>query len=404
MVVGENEDKDDDYKPPIQPIQPIEYSFQFSEQELTVIRAGIRDISLPTWVNRPPTNLGQKGHGKLKADHFLVLFTVIFPLLFPAIFLKKDDKKLLSSFYDLTAATNVLVAFKASNSEAKAYTEHYTAYRQSIKELFPEFKSTPDHHYAGHNGELLMYWGPLACLSEFAGEHMNRRLQKVKTNKHMYDLDFTMLKQMTRLCWLLAFLEENASSVPGMDVFADILQPENITKRPTIQLISDSEQATYMKTKATALDTTTYNMILQYLNRTGHHGQYHSHLNYVHLHALVLPPLAKQCPEFHENGHTYSCNSLHEGNSFIQFYDEQIQGHQTGVINKIIEIPLQGKLQNFILIVEVKLSEDIIVIEPEHVITHLTTYKTQGDIYGIQREIRLVCWALNRGRKEYSGP
>jgi hypothetical protein len=186
MDVDENnEDKDDDYNPPIEPIGPIEYSFQFSEQELTVLRGGIRDISLPTWVSRPPTNLGQKGHGKLKADHFLVLFTVIFPLLFPAIFLKKDDKKSLSSFYDLTAATNILVAFKASNSEAKAYTEHYIAYRQSIKELFPEFKSTPNHHYAGHNGELLMYWGPLACLSEFAGEHMNGRLQKVKTNKHM---------------------------------------------------------------------------------------------------------------------------------------------------------------------------------------------------------------------------
>ncbi|KAF8156324.1 hypothetical protein K438DRAFT_1777567 [Mycena galopus ATCC 62051] len=411
LVDEQKEDKDADYK------APIEYSFDFSKTELTAIREGIRDISLPTWVGRPPTNLGEKSHGKLKADTFLNLFTVIFPLLLPAIFLERGDERSLSSFYDLTAATNILVAFKTSNSEAQAYTAHYTAYRQSKHKLYPEFEDVPNHHFAMHNGELLMYWGPLACLSDFAGERMNGRLQKVKTNKHMYDMDFTMLQQMTRLCRFLAFLEHNASSIPEMDVFADILQPEHATKGPTTQAISDSEQATYMKTKATALDTTTYNMILQYLNKTGHHGQYHSHLNYVHLYALVLPPLAKKCSEFHENGHTYSCNSSHEGNSFIQFYDQQIQGHRTGVINNIFEIPLQGNLQKFILvsphcdlnqselkgtpydpmlyprfmskIVEVELSEDIVVIEPKHIITHLTTYKTQGDIYGIEREIRV---------------
>jgi hypothetical protein len=58
MDVDENnEDKDDDYNPPIEPIGPIQYSFQFSEQELTVLRGGIRDISLPTthksWAKRP---------------------------------------------------------------------------------------------------------------------------------------------------------------------------------------------------------------------------------------------------------------------------------------------------------------------------------------------------------------
>jgi hypothetical protein len=241
-------------------------------------------------------------------------------------------------------------------------------------------------------------------------------------------MDFTMLQKMARLSRFLAFLENSASSIPGIDVFANILEPGNITKGSTIKPIDGSEQATYLN-KATALDPTTYNMILQYLNVTGHHGQYHSHLSYFHPYALILPPLAKQCTEFHENGRTYSCNSSHEGNSFIQFYDRQIQDHRTGVINNIFEIPLQGFLRKFILvsphcdlnqselegtpynpmlyprfmskIVEVKPLADVLVIEPEHIITHLTTYKTQGDTYGIKRKIMVVCWALNRGRKEY---
>ncbi|KAF8158937.1 hypothetical protein K438DRAFT_1776843 [Mycena galopus ATCC 62051] len=407
MVIDEDmEDKDRDYK------APIEYSFHFSPEELQSLREAIRDISLPTWVSRPPTNLGEKSHGKLKADQFLNLFTVIFPLFLPAIFFQRGNKKLLDSFYNLTAATNIIVAFKTSDSEAEAYIEHYTDYRRSIKELFPEFASLPNHHYAMHNDELLMYWGPLACLN---------------------DMDFTMLQQTARLSRFLAFLDDTASGSPNMNVFANILGAGNITKGSTIQFINDSEQATYMKDTATALNMITYNMILHYLNMTQHYGQYHSSMIDVHLplhaHALVLPPLAKRCSQFHENGRTYSINSSHEANSFIQFYDRQIQRYRTGVINNIFEIPLQGYLRKFILvlpykklaqselegtpydeilyprfmstIVEVQPSEDILVIEPEHIITHLTTFKTRGDIYGIKREIRVVCWALNRERKEY---
>lgn len=240
-----------------------------------------------------------------------------------------------------------------------------------------------------------------------------------------------MLQQMARLCRFLNFLHHTASSNPEMDTFANILEPENFTKVPTIEPIEDFQQAIYL-TKGTDLDTTQYDMILQYLNLTGHHGQYHSHLAYPPHpeHALILPPVAKQLSQFHEkSGRTYSRNSSHKGNSFIQFYDRQMPGHRTGVINCIFEIPLQGFLQKFIFvsphreldqaelagtpydsttyprfmskIVEVEPLEEIVVIEPQHIIAHLTTYETQGDTYGIRRKVLLVCWALNRGRKEY---
>jgi hypothetical protein len=161
------------------------HTFNFSQEEVEAIRDGIRNISLPTWVARPPTNLGEKTHGKLKADQLLILFTVIFPLLLPAIFVRRHDRRGLQSLYDLTASTNILVAFKTSDLEADTFTSHYTYYRMAIKDLHPEFESRPNHHYAMHNGDLLKYWGPLACLNEFAGERMNGQLQKVKINNHL---------------------------------------------------------------------------------------------------------------------------------------------------------------------------------------------------------------------------
>ncbi|KIK71640.1 hypothetical protein GYMLUDRAFT_235943 [Collybiopsis luxurians FD-317 M1] len=49
--------------------------FDFTTEQLGQIRQCIWDICLPTWVERPPINLGEKEHGKLKAHEYLVLFT-----------------------------------------------------------------------------------------------------------------------------------------------------------------------------------------------------------------------------------------------------------------------------------------------------------------------------------------
>ena len=242
------------------------------------------------------------------------------------------------------------------------------------------------------------------------------------------DMDFTMLQQMARLCQFLAYLEIHKSEDPEIDSFIDILVPEEGTQGVTIQPINDSEQAAFLVDKATDLDPRTYDLILQYLNATGHLGQYHSNTTSVnlHLHALVLPPRAKHCAQFHQDGHIYS--SSHAFNSRIQFYDRQIKAYRTGVINSIFEIPLQWNLRKFILVqpdqdlpevevrgtphdpmlhpdfktklVEVEPSEDILVVEPEHIITHLSALKINGEIFGIRREICVVCTALNRERKE----
>jgi hypothetical protein len=239
-------------------------------------------------------------------------------------------------------------------------------------------------------------------------------------------MDFTMLKQMTRFCMFLAFLHNTAASNPEMDIFANILEPGNFNQGPAIKPIDDAAQATYLA-HAPHLDTVIYDMILQYLNLTGHRGQYHHHHSHFQENALVLPPRAKKLTEFHQDGgRTYSCSSSHKGNSFIQFYDREIRGYRTGVIKLIFEMPLQGFLRKFILvsphrelrsertpydqtmyprfmskIVEVEPSDEMIVIEPEHIITHLTTYETGGHLYGIKTKVLIICWALNRGRKEY---
>jgi hypothetical protein len=181
----DNDDNDDD--PDYVPVDVARFSFK--ETELQAIRDCIQDITLPTWVHRPPTNLGEKRHGKLKAHEYLSLFTCIFPLIVPEFWYTPTatdtHRDHFLCFYHLVTATNIISAFKTSNADADAYTNHYIQYRTAIQHLFPYRAEKPNHHYAMHNGALLKYWGPLASFSEFPGERMNGMLQGINTNNHL---------------------------------------------------------------------------------------------------------------------------------------------------------------------------------------------------------------------------
>ena len=164
--------------------------FNISKVELQAIQTSIQDVELPTWVARPPKNLGDANHGKLKAQEYLTLFSVILPLIIPELWhtaaATYTEKQNLQSFYHLVIATNIICSFRTSNTEADIYTDHYIKYRKIIQHIFPYWSSTPNHHWAMHNAAILKYWGPLPALSEFAGEQLIGMLQKIQTNGHQH--------------------------------------------------------------------------------------------------------------------------------------------------------------------------------------------------------------------------
>lgn len=163
----------------------VPYSFDLSEEHLLAIRECIRKVTLPTWVGRPPANLGESSHGSLRANDYLVLFSFILPLVVPEFLGKTTDLDALhlESFTDLVICTNIVCSYRTSNTAADLYTSLYTRYRKNIRLLFPYWPSTPNRHYAGHNGPMMKYWGPLPPLGEFNGEHIIGELQNIATNK-----------------------------------------------------------------------------------------------------------------------------------------------------------------------------------------------------------------------------
>jgi hypothetical protein len=163
----------------------------FNSEAMSKIHECIANAIVPSWITRPPQNLGDKSHGKLKADQWYTLFTIFLPMVLPELWLasgKHQDSALLDNFHDLVMCTNIIGSYTTSNSIADNYLHHYIRYRRTSETLFPMVATRPNHHYAMHNAELMKFWGPLPLLSEFPFEQHNGTLQKINTNWHICEL------------------------------------------------------------------------------------------------------------------------------------------------------------------------------------------------------------------------
>ena len=173
----------------------------FSPAQIEMIRQAISDINLPSWVSRPPFNLGDAEHGSLSADELLILFEIIFPMKLPEIWLLNPGNVrnglLLHNFADLVLSSNIVTSFKTSGTLADQYTTHFISFRQTRHQLWPNIASVPNDHLAMHNGRLLKHWGPFGALSTFNYETVNGILARVPTNRHSCELKLNLFKPIS---------------------------------------------------------------------------------------------------------------------------------------------------------------------------------------------------------------
>lgn len=227
-----------------------------------------------------------------------------------------------------------------------------------------------------------------------------------------------MLRQMSRRAHIDALLTDQDAS-GGL---ADILEPGDKYSTRLPVPVKPSEAAEILS-GAPALDEMEYNALLYYLHNTGR--PYRASTDFPHpLNANILPPQAQHPPQIHHGEHTFSCQKSHKGNSAIQFYNPITQIYGTGFIQTIWRLPLEGSIHNFLVvcphkqlsaaeeglapfhnyagfmtkIVDALPSQSLVIIEPIHIITHLTTFLRPKGTYGINKETIIICQALNRGR------
>jgi hypothetical protein len=228
-----------------------------------------------------------------------------------------------------------------------------------------------------------------------------------------------MLCQMSRQARVDALLH----SENHLKELCDILEPGDMAMDDHPVPLQPTEVADILA-KAPCLLEVDYNSLLDYLHQTGRLYRAFSDLPHPP-NAIILPPQAQHLLQVHRDECTFSCEKSHEGNSAIKFYNPLTQAHDTGFIQNIWRLPLEGIMHTFIRvrshqslstqeerqapfihhpgfmvhIVDALPSNNLSIIEPVHIITHVTTVQRPAGTYGIGRKVLVVCWAPNRGRQ-----
>lgn len=237
-------------------------------------------------------------------------------------------------------------------------------------------------------------------------------------------MGLTMLRQMARCGRLEAFLNDDHSQAsPFVASLAQILKPEDNSQSITPRKPLDGAEVAKILASSQKLSPEKYGMLLPYLHSIGQAWRNNEEIPHPPG-SLILPPLAIQPSDFKFNSHGFSCWQSHKGNSGIQFKNPMDSASLTGFIEEIWQMPLQNLLQTLLLVrihkalsesdqskapftslcyfettvVDASPSQQLCIIEPRHILTHLTVYKRLKGTYGINKEILVMSWALNRGR------
>lgn len=174
------------------------------------------------------------------------------------------------------------------------------------------------------------------------------------------------------------------------------------------------------------LDEGDYDLILGHLNMW--------HTTWRHRDALPHPPRSKILPHRASSrtsvvlkDRTFTTKSSHRGNSSVQFFTpyETPTQKQSGFIERIWSIPLDGTLRTFMIVrphvslepddaarspyinlpdmhtclVATAIPDILRVIEPAHIICHVTLYRRPKGTFGLSTSAYVASAALDRGRR-----
>ena len=80
------------------------------------------------------------------------------------------------------SAVTVATSRTTSPTHAAAYFQHMLAYLEGLKELFPDYKFTANHHFALHLYDFIKFFGPVHSWWTFPFERVIGMLQRISTN------------------------------------------------------------------------------------------------------------------------------------------------------------------------------------------------------------------------------
>lgn len=172
------------------PLKPLVAAKVDSSNVLKRVQKAVREIVTPSWITRPPPDVGLSRAGTLKADHWRVLFAIHLPLALISLWgtgspiISSDAgtmKSVLKTSMHLTCASIVMTRNNLSANRLDLFQRSLAAHIEGLKDNFPGFM-LPSHHLAFH---IYDFMGSFANVREwwnFSFENLIGKLQRIPIN------------------------------------------------------------------------------------------------------------------------------------------------------------------------------------------------------------------------------
>lgn len=139
------------------------------------------NMTLPTWLAKPPKGIGSAKVGKIKADVWRTFFTVSLVItlirLWDAPTATPHQRKLLDNFLALATAIRFATARITSEQHIQIFEAQIQHYLTTLIELYSQDKLLPNHHATLHLAECIRSFGPAHGWWTFLFERFNGIIQ-----------------------------------------------------------------------------------------------------------------------------------------------------------------------------------------------------------------------------------
>ncbi|KLO04254.1 hypothetical protein SCHPADRAFT_805036, partial [Schizopora paradoxa] len=155
-----------------------------SNLDLAQVRQWISATSRPRWYASLPKNLGDAGHGKLKADQWRSALEFDIPVALAQLWGDPSSPrhKVFRSTMFLAVAIRYATSHTITEKHVSQYNKYMLLYLKSLLEIDPSLRLHPNHHNALHLGDGLLRFGPMHGWWMFPFERVIGNLQRSNTN------------------------------------------------------------------------------------------------------------------------------------------------------------------------------------------------------------------------------
>ncbi|KAJ3912190.1 hypothetical protein F5877DRAFT_54406 [Lentinula edodes] len=188
---------------PLKRLVPVKIDSTFVLQRL---QQAVREIITPSWVTRPPEEVGLKRAGTLKADHWRTLFSIHLPLALISIWDKDSPSAadnanemapVLQTSMHLTCASIAMTRNNLSLERRNLFRESIRSHIEGLKLNFPGFM-LPSHHLSFHIFDFMDSFSNVRNWWAFPFETLIGKMQRISTNHKIGELELTILESICK--------------------------------------------------------------------------------------------------------------------------------------------------------------------------------------------------------------